>query len=117
MFKLIKEGIDGKLLVVIKSMHSSITSCVCVNGQKAHFFGSCREVRQCENLSPILFSEFLNDLEQYFVAINCLCLNIHFNTADVDFNKYVQLLLLGGGGGGSCIRVCVLDTSCGHVRL
>ena len=51
-------------------------------------------MRQGENLSRILFSLFPNDLEQYAVANSCLYFNIDFNTADVDFSKYVQLLLL-----------------------
>ena len=54
---------------------------------------SCRGVRPGETLSPTLFSLFLSDLEQYFVANNRY-LNIDFNTADALFSKHVQLLLL-----------------------
>ena len=37
-FKLVKEGIGGKFLNIIKNMYSKSKSCVLVNGQKSQFF-------------------------------------------------------------------------------
>ena len=37
-FKLVKEGIGGKFLNIIKNMYSKLKSCVLVNWQKSQFF-------------------------------------------------------------------------------
>ena len=64
--KLLNNGINGKCLKLIQNMYSNIKSCVFVNNTKAEFFTCNIGVRQGENISPILFSIFLNDLEDYF---------------------------------------------------
>ena len=46
-------------------MYDGITSCVSVNGVSSDYFPSNIGVRQGENLSPFLFTIFLNDLETY----------------------------------------------------
>ena len=46
-------------------MYSDIKSCVSFNGERSTFFSCNCGVRQGENLSPILFSLYLNDLEKY----------------------------------------------------
>ena len=56
---------DGKLFRVIFNMYQNIKSCVKHQGQLSDFFRSENGVRQGENLSPILFSLFLNDLQQH----------------------------------------------------
>ena len=61
-YKLIKHGINGKVLAVIKNMYEQARSCVRANGENSEFFNSYKGVRQGENLSPILFSLYLNDL-------------------------------------------------------
>ena len=63
--KLMKEGIGGKFLNVIKDMYAKSKSCVMVNSQKSDYFSSHAGVRQGENLSPLLFSFYINDLEDY----------------------------------------------------
>ena len=65
--KLINSGIKGKILRVIQSMYSNIKSCVSCNGKDSEYFGSFIGVRQGENLSPFLFSVFVNDLEQHLL--------------------------------------------------
>ena len=49
-------------------------------------------VRQCENLSPILFSILLNDLKQFLISrhVNGLSVDI----AKPDIVHYVKLLIL-----------------------
>ena len=65
--KLQKYGIQGKFLNVIKSMYSSIRSCVKINQNALTELFSCNKgIRQADGLSPILFSLFMNDLPQYF---------------------------------------------------
>ena len=62
-----KYGIQGKFLNVIKSLYSSIRSCVKINQNALTELFSCNKViRQGDGLSPVLFSLFMNDLPQYF---------------------------------------------------
>jgi len=67
--KLWNYNVHGNFFTVIRNMYNDIKSCIAVNGEFSDFFQSCRGVRQGENLSPILFSIFLNDLEHYLLTI------------------------------------------------
>ena len=64
--KLISCGISGKVLRVILNMYKSIKSCVMANGMQSEFFESHVGLRQGENLSPLLFALFLNDMDTFF---------------------------------------------------
>ena len=46
-------------------MYKSIKSCVMDSGIQSNFFESHVGVRQGENLSPLLFALFLNDLDTF----------------------------------------------------
>ena len=71
-YKLCKYGVKGKFLKVIKSMYSSIKSCVQINQNTITEMFSCNKgIRQGDGLSPVLFSLFMNDLPQYFRANHC----------------------------------------------
>ena len=61
--KLLQNQVNGKFLNVILNMYDNIKSCVKHNGSFSPTFISEIGVRQGENLSPVLFSLFLNDLE------------------------------------------------------
>ena len=61
--KKISFGITGKLFNVIRNIYNNIKSCVQENGQKSDYFSCYTGVRQGENLSPLLFALYLNDLE------------------------------------------------------
>ena len=69
--KLLSYGIKGSILDVIKSMYRDIKSCVSLQNNKSQFFTSHRGVRQGENLSPLLFSLFVNDLEEFMLKYGC----------------------------------------------
>lgn len=91
--KLLHNSIDGKLFRVIYNLYQNIKSCVTLNGSNSAFFESFIGLRQGENLSPILFSIFLNDLETYLqsndnpgVEIECCNEDIYF------FTKLIVLL-------------------------
>jgi predicted peroxiredoxin len=64
--KLLNHNINGKFLNVIKSMYENIKSCIRTSEGVSPFFISTIGVRQGENLSPMLFSLYLNDLETFF---------------------------------------------------
>jgi hypothetical protein len=61
--KLLTCNINGKILDVIMNMYSNAKSCVQVGNTKSNFFQTSTGVRQGENLSPLLFALFLNDLK------------------------------------------------------
>ena len=64
-YKMQLMDINGKCYNVVKSMYRNVKSCVSVNGKTSSFFPCNIGVRQGENLSPLLFSIFLNDLEDF----------------------------------------------------
>ena len=72
--KLLKYEIKGNFFIEIYNMNSNIKSCI-RNPVKepncySDFFNCSVGVCQGENLSPVLFSLFLNDLEEFLVSNN-----------------------------------------------
>ncbi len=55
-------GIHGKILTITKTMYANPKSCVQLDSDLTDFFICNIGVRQGENISPLLFSIFLNDL-------------------------------------------------------
>jgi len=89
--KLITTGITGKLLTVIFNMYNNIKSCITVEGQSSNFFNSYIGLRQGENLSPVLFSIFVNDLESFMLDAGCNPVETELDTGN---NNEVWLKLL-----------------------
>ena len=73
-------------------MYKGIKSCVSYNGEQSSFFSSFRGVRQGENLSPVLFALFLNDLETFLCDKSCNGVNFEFQYDDITL--YLKLLVL-----------------------
>ena len=63
--ELLGSSVQGKFLRVIYNMYSEIKSCVSVKNEYSAHFSSTLGVRQGENVSPVLCSIYLNDLEDY----------------------------------------------------
>ena len=63
--KLLNYSINGKFFKVIHNMYLNIKACVSVDGTNSAFFLSHTGVRQGDNLSPVLFAIFMNDLEDH----------------------------------------------------
>ena len=61
-------------------------------GEQSSFFQSYCGVRQGENLSPVLFALFLNDLDDYLEQHNCNGINIE--SSDQEISIYLKLLVL-----------------------
>ncbi len=61
--RLIKSGITGKLLTLLKSMYSNVRVYVRHNSDVSDIYVCEKGLMQCEALSPFLFSLFVNDLE------------------------------------------------------
>ena len=89
-YKLSKSGIKGKVFNLIKNMYDDIKSCVSYQQEKSDFFVSHKGVRQGENLSPLLFALYVNDLEEYLLNNNCACLKFDDDWLDV----YLKVLVL-----------------------
>ena len=62
-YKLIKYGVDGKLIRLFRSVYSSVNSCVRHLNCLSDFFKADIGLFQGEIMSPILFSLFINDIE------------------------------------------------------
>ena len=89
--KLIRSGVTGKVLRVVVNMYQHIKSCVSVGGENSQYFTSNVGVRQGENLSPLLFATYINDLEEYLVNLGC---------AHIDPKNNPHLLRL--------VKICIL---------
>ena len=57
-------------------MYQGIKSCASHNSEQSDFFQSFRGVRQGENLSPVLFDLYLNDLESFLNQNSCNGINL-----------------------------------------
>ncbi len=55
-------------------MYSQVKSCILQNCQKWDFFITNKGVRQDENVSPLLFALFVNDIENHLLANGMLTL-------------------------------------------
>ena len=74
---------EWQFLRVIQNMYANIKSCVTVNGQDSQFFNSNRGVRQGDNISPVHFSLFLNDLEDHLLADQVNGIPVDYKTDDL----------------------------------
>ena len=73
-------------------MYANIRSCVSVNGNKSGFFKTNCGVRQGENLSPLLFSIFLNDIECYLKDLGNRGLD--FSTLHEEMTTMLKIIVL-----------------------
>ena len=90
--KLLKYNINGKCLKLIKNMYADIKSRIKTNEGATLFFPSTSGVRQGENLSPLLFSLYLNDLEEFLVCKNAN--GVECNAYSDDIYMYIQLFII-----------------------
>ena len=71
-------------------MYKDVKSCVLSNGCKSPHLKCNIGVRQGDHLSPILFSIFINDLEQFLIEKG----NCYININDNNFSNYLKLLTI-----------------------
>ena len=90
--KLLGSGINGKIYRVFFIICIRILNRVMHSGEKSNFFNSYWGVRQGENLSPVLFSLFLNDLEDFLSNSNYSGINL--NMPENDLDVYLKVLTL-----------------------
>ena len=75
-------------------MYKSAKSCVAINGLLTDNFSCLIGVRQCENLSPLLFSLYLNDLQQFFQEVHMGLKEIRDLATQTFDNSHCALLKL-----------------------
>ena len=115
-YKLIKLGIRGKMLNIIKSMYEDVKSRVKFNNELSEPFDSYLGVRQGECLSPFLFSMYLNDIEEIFylngvegIDIGCIKLFLLLYADDMTIFSETEAGLQQG--------LNVLETYCNRWKL
>jgi hypothetical protein len=89
-FKLSRIGIQGSVYNVITNMYKQTKSRVFAHNTTSDIFVNNIGVRQGENLSPLLFSLYINDLEDYLLENG----GSHILTSDAICDKYLKLFLL-----------------------
>ena len=71
-------------------MYNGIKSCISVNNNTSGFFTCARGLRQGENLSPLLFSLYLNDVEHYIMSRNNACIEL----IDDEIDMFLKLVII-----------------------
>ena len=92
--KLIENNISGKCFNVIKSLCQNVKSCVSKNGQKSYYFACIVGVRQNINISLLLFSFFINDIEQYLEDDGVKSLDMVNEVSFEVLDIYLKIFLL-----------------------
>ena len=88
--KLLQYGIDGKIFRVIKSLYQDMRSMVRLNGMLTEPFHVTLGVRQGDNISPTLFSIYINDL---LYEINLLNKGVYYGNTMVSVLAYADDLV------------------------
>jgi hypothetical protein len=89
--KVLAHNINGKVLRVVKNMYAEAKSCIKHGNEVSELFNCDIGVRQGENLSPLLFSLFLNDLECFLRDRSS---GIHIETEQSGLDGYIKLFTL-----------------------
>ena len=90
--KLREHHINGKCLTIIQNLYKDIKSKIIANGVSSAYFLCLNGVRQGENLSPILFSIFLNDLSHFLRTQQVNGITINENSHEI--SVYLKILFL-----------------------
>ncbi len=88
---MVKENISGKVLNVIKNMYTNIKSCVKLKQKTSDTFICTKGVRQGENLSPLLFALYVNDIEDSLIENSCNYLLFNEDVLDLHLKLLVMM--------------------------
>ena len=90
--KLCNHGFKGKCYNVILNLYKDIKSKISTNEGNTDYFECMVGVRQGENLSPFLFSIFLNDLDFFLTSKRVEGVTCDFAMQEI--NIYLKLIIL-----------------------
>ena len=93
-YKMMLNKINGKMYNVIINMYDSIKSCISYNNCISEYFDCANGVRQGENLSPFLFSLFLNDVDTFLENKNITGLQAISDEIENNLDIYLKLFIL-----------------------
>ena len=96
-------------------MYENIKSIIITSEGTSAYFLCCTGVRQGENMSPFLFSIYLNDLERYLLSNYITGVTCEVN--DEFIYVYLKLYILLYAGGGRVVRRCWVNFQCRGVLL
>ena len=92
--KMLTNNITGKMWTLIKNMYQGIKSRIVHDNEISEYFMCNNGLRQGENLSPFLFSLYLNDVEDYFVMNDVIGLENLNNDVRDTLGIYFKLFIL-----------------------
>ena len=96
--KLIASEINGNVIRVIYNLYENAKSCIKKENKLSHFFSCNVGVRQGENLSPLLFSIYLNDFEysisRKYSGLSFASSEINRVLSDEDVEFFVRMYVL-----------------------
>ena len=90
-YRLLSYGIHSKIYEAVKSLYQNTMCCIKVNTHLTPWFETTTGVKQGDNLSPTIFSLFLNDLA---IEIKKLNLGIPIDNRNVSILLYADDLVL-----------------------
>ena len=95
--KLLSYNINGKILRVIFNIYQKAKACVKLNDVISSSFPCNIGVRQGDNISPLLFSLFLNDFRDFIAnrynGLTCIN-NLAQTNLDMELESYILLYIL-----------------------
>ena len=92
--KMLKSQINGKMYDIIFNMYQGIKSRISFDGVNSYYFPCDNGLRQGENLSPFLFSLYLNDLEDFMTQHNVRGLSRVTEELSNTFDIYLKMFVL-----------------------
>ena len=90
--KLSQMPIGTNVFKCIKSMYDNIKSCVEIDGNTSELFDCQIGLREGENLSPILFSFYLNDLKDNLI-LNADGISVNYNNQGIEQLLKISLIM------------------------
>lgn len=91
LYRLLQYNIDGKIYKSIKSLYEHNESCIRLNNLHSDWFDVNSGVKQGDNISPTLFSLYLNDLAKEIKDLN---LGIQVDDVNVGILLYADDMVL-----------------------